>query len=63
MLIEIERTKMREKKIKCDKCGNFICSTGSDGYIRFRKNLAVNSNGKEFKVSCGCGDTTIIVLK
>ena len=64
MNIEIKKNNMKEnKKTRCKKCGSFLFSTTSDGYLNFREGLNISSNGTEFKVKCNCKEVIYIKLK
>lgn len=63
MKINIKKDKMKDnKKTRCKKCGNFLFSTTSDGYLHFREGLDISSNGTEFKVKCNCKEIIHINL-
>lgn len=62
MQIEIIKEKMKNKKTRCKKCGNFLFATTDDGYLNFREGLGISSNGKEFKIKCSCGEVTRVKL-
>ncbi len=63
MILNIKKSTMKDnKKTRCKNCGNFLFSTTSDGYLHFRKELNITSNGTEFEVTCNCKEVTHIKL-
>lgn len=48
------------KKYKCKKCGSFIGELKKDGYIVYNSKCKFASNGIIKKITCKCGEVTII---
>lgn len=61
-MIIVRKSKMKDNKKFCKKCGNFLFATTSDGYLKFREGLDISSNGTEFKIKCNCKEVTHVKL-
>lgn len=63
MIFEIEKEKMKNKTTFCKKCRSFLFKSKENGYLEFKANADISSNGKEFVIKCNCGETTVIKLR
>lgn len=55
--------KIKNKYI-CKKCNSFVAEKKADGYIDINpKSKKISSNGKEFKITCKCGQENKIKIK
>lgn len=48
------------KKYKCKKCGTFLGELKENGYIEYNSKCKFASNGIIKKITCKCGEVTII---
>lgn len=54
--------KIKNKYI-CKKCNSFVAEKKADGYIDINpKSKKISSNGKEFKITCKCGQENKIKI-
>lgn len=63
MLIEIDKSKMRDSKNYCPKCKKFLFSTNKAGGLEIRKGLAISINLEKIDMYCNCGEKIEIKLK
>lgn len=52
-----------KKKYICKKCNSFVASMKEDGYMEINpKSKKISSNGKEFKITCKCGEVNVVKI-